>query len=655
MLRRISRSNRPWCSHHRRSKQLAWRRYEGLTETRRWLLLIFLIGWMHAGAYALLVPPWQAPDEPGHYEAACLLSQVKRPLTGDDLSLPLQRDILANLAQHEFWSQVHAPWPTPLPLAFVDDPFLARSGRQACDEPPLYYLIPALICRTGLSIEGRLRLIRLFGALLFGLTGVVAVWGVRGEARQIGKHLEGAGSPALPIYQSTNLPFLPLLLILLPMPAFIAGSANNDALAMLTATAVFAAVLRAQRLGWTWRRGVGLILLLLLALASKKTNSFLLPWLTIIGLALGWHWLRRRAWQPSAVAKIVLGALLVVIILLLPVNTPASWRTIGLPWAARRLDGTAPRPPGAPESPGVIEIDRSRRGVIQAITGQSARALRGQAVQTNAYVRSPDALPASGRLTIRDAAGFSQVEFIADNQWQSVAISRTIALTATRVKIAIAIGSADGAEETGRLLVSHMGLFSRSDADTTTNLFRNGDFSRSARLGEPLVVAPLQDRWQRFAPRMQTGDEPATDLLKTYGLYSLLTFAGFWGNFGWLQRPLPLWVYAVLAAICMVAAAGVFRFLRRSPAEPSGVSRGIVGVWLLAVALVAGQVFLPMLGRPWQPQGRYLFPALLPIAGLLLVGSDAWLDFGRHPRRLVGVLSCEIVFAVYCLAVATAT
>ncbi len=193
---------------------MAWQRFEGLTETRRWLLLIFLIGWMHAGAYALLVPLWQAPDEPGHYEVACLLSQVKRPLTGDDLSLPLQRDILANLAQHEFWTQVHAPRPTPLPLAFADDPFLARSGRQVGDEPPLYYLIPALICRTGLSIEARLRLIRLFGALLFGLTGVVAVWGVRGEGRQIGEHLEGAGSPALPIYQSTNLPFLPFLPLL---------------------------------------------------------------------------------------------------------------------------------------------------------------------------------------------------------------------------------------------------------------------------------------------------------------------------------------------------------------------------------------------------------------------------------------------------------
>ena len=203
MPRRINRSSRPWCRHDRSPKQLAWRRFEGLTETRRWLLLVFLVGWMHAGAYALLVPLWQAPDEPGHYEVACLLSQVKRPLTGDDLSLPLQRDILASLAQHEFWTQVRAPWPAPLPLAFADDPFLARSGRQAGDEPPLYYLIPALICRTGLTIEARLRLIRLFGALLFGLTGVVAAWGLSGEDRQVGEHWKGLARPPP---QSTNLP-----------------------------------------------------------------------------------------------------------------------------------------------------------------------------------------------------------------------------------------------------------------------------------------------------------------------------------------------------------------------------------------------------------------------------------------------------------------
>lgn len=654
MLRRICRRSRPRYRHEGSPNQLAWR-FEGLTATRRWLLLVFLIGSIHASAYALFVPLWQAPDEPGHFEAACLLSQVKRPLTSDDLSLPLQRDILANLAQHQFWTQVHAPQPAPPPLAFADDPFLARSGRQVGDEPPLYYLIPALICRTGLPIEARVRLIRLFGALLFGLTGVAAAWGVTGEGRQIGEHLERTSSPAPPIYQSTNLPFLPLLIILLPMPAFIAGSANNDTLAMLTATALFAAVLRVQRLGWTWRRGVGLILLLMLALASKKTNSFLLPWLAILGLAFGWRWLSRRAWQPRAVTQTVFGTMVVIIVLLLPANTPASWRTTGLPWATRRLDAATPASPDAAGSQVVLEIDRSRRGVIQTITGQPARAVRGQTVLANAWVRSPDDRPTVGRLTVRDSAGFSQVEFLADNQWQSVSISRTVALTTTRVRVAIAVGTIDSKTATGRLLISRTGLFSQTEENTAVDLLRNGDFSQSARLGELLIVAPIQDRWQRFAPRAQIGDEPAIEILRRYGLYSLLTFAGFWGNFGWLQRPLPVWVYAVLVTLCLLAAAGLFRFFRRTSAEPSNISRGIIGVWLLAVALAAGQVFLPMLGRSWQPQGRYFFPALLPIAGLLLVGLDAWLDFGRHPGRLAGLLGFEIVFAVFCLAVATTT
>ncbi len=150
---------------------------------------------------------------------------------------------------------------------------------------------------------------------------------------------------------------------------------------------------------------------------------------------------------------------------------------------------------------------------------------------------------------------------------------------------------------------------------------------------------------------MQTGDEPAIDMLTAYGLYSLLTFAGFWGNFGWLQRPLPVWVYAVLAAICLVAAAGVFRFFASLVSRAIRPSRGIIGVWLLAVALAAGQVFLPMLGRPWQPQGRYLFPALLPIAGLLLVGLDAWLNFAH--RRLADI-GCRLSLP-YLSCVATAT
>ena len=72
-----------------------------------------------------------------------------------------------------------------------------------------------------------------------------------------------------------------LLALLLPMPAFIAGSVNNDGLALLTATLVFAAVLRIQRLGWSWQRGLGLAALLALALAST-TRLTKIPGVTIV-------------------------------------------------------------------------------------------------------------------------------------------------------------------------------------------------------------------------------------------------------------------------------------------------------------------------------------------------------------------------------------
>ena len=35
------------------------------------------------------------------------------------------------------------------------------------------------------------------------------------------------------------------------------------------------------------------------------------------------------------------------------------------------------------------------------------------------------------------------------------------------------------------------------------------------------------------------------------------------------------------------------------------------------------QTWLPMVGQAWQPQGRYLLPALAPVALLFLVGWEA--------------------------------
>lgn len=586
-------------------------------------MLIFCVGLAHAGAFALLVPPWQAPDEPGHVEYACLLGRLGRTPQLADRSSVSQAPIIASLARNDFWTAVRQPKPASLPAVFAADPFLVKSGRQIGDEPPLYYLLPAQICRLNWPLEVRLRLVRLVGAAMFGLTGVVAVWAWRGH-------------PALAA-QGT-----PLVLVLLPMPAFISGSANNDALALLTATAVFAAGLRIQRLGLTWPRAAGAAALLALALASKKTNAFLLPWAAVLAAGAAWQAAGRRLPWPHARLVLAAAALLTLTAALLtPSAAPATWRGRSQPLGQGRLVLADEGPRAVAR---VLDRPLPKEGrIFQSVTGVVVAAAHGAPVQGSVWVRSGDGRPQAGRLTVRDAAAYDETPFVADDRWRRVEVSHTVAMTTTYVKLAVTAGRMDPAQD-GALLVDDAFL-GRPGGD---NWLRNAGFERVARWGELLIVAPLEARWQEFAPRVLAPAAFSTAAVDRYILYTALLFPGFWGNFGWLQRPAPVPVYALLALVCLAAAAGVVKLLRRPGSAP--VTRAVVAAWLLALLLIAVQTLAPMVGRSWQPQGRYLFPALLPITGLLVLGLDAWLQVERHPRRWRGALAVLLLFDVYCLA-----
>ncbi len=598
------------------------------TSPRRWLAVVFLIGLLNASLFALATPLWQAPDEPGHYEYACLLGQLRRPLQGHDRSLPLQQAIIASLDRHDFWPLVREPQPAPLPASFAADRFLLRSASQVGDEPLLPYLAPAGVCLLPLPIEAQVRLIRLWGALLFGLTATATAWGWTGGAQR---------QPGHALVQ-----LHPLVLALLPMPAFIAGSINNDSLAMLTATLVFAATLRIQRLGWSWRRGLGLAALLALALASKKTNLFLLPWLGVLAAAGLWEWLGRRGWSKAR-RLTAFGVSLVATAIVLAWSTPApaSWRTIDQPFAASRMQATLPNGPGW----SVRVTDSSPRRAVRLVNDMHQVApWRGQPLTATALVRSADGEPARGRIALRDTAGLSETTFTAGQQWQPVSVQHTLAITSTYLRLIAAPGWGLSPDETGQLLVADAVVRPPAGSPEIKTLLRNGDFSAGARLGE-LLAAPLGDRWRRFAPPpLAQWEAPARSLL----LRGAVTFAGFWGNYGWLQRPLPVALYALLAIVAAAAGAGLLlgRWRRDAALRP------IVAAWLLAALLIAAQTMAPMVGRDWQPQGRYLFPALLPLAGLLLVGLDRWLQFDAHRRRPIGLALALLAFNLLGLAMA---
>jgi len=128
--------------------------------------------------------------------------------------------------------------------------------------------------------------------------------------------------------------------------------------------------------------------------------------------------------------------------------------------------------------------------------------------------------------------------------------------------------------------------------------------------------------------------QPATaDWLARYGFGGLLvealttTFHSFWGQFGWMAVPMPDSVYRVLGALSVLALIGwAWRVLERPQAH--GARRRAftpaAGLLALLTLLTFGGLIYYNLTFV-QHQGRYLFPALIPIGLGFNLGIDQWL------------------------------
>ncbi len=118
--------------------------------------------------------------------------------------------------------------------------------------------------------------------------------------------------------------------------------------------------------------------------------------------------------------------------------------------------------------------------------------------------------------------------------------------------------------------------------------------------------------------------------------------AGYWGNFGGLNVPMPDLVYAVLSAIAVVAGAGMIVLLVKS------LLRKETGVRVrnraLAICLLwAGGVFVSWSWwamETWSSQGRLVFSALAVWSLLLALGLAALLSrrWGKWAAAACGAL-----------------
>ncbi len=117
-----------------------------------------------------------------------------------------------------------------------------------------------------------------------------------------------------------------------------------------------------------------------------------------------------------------------------------------------------------------------------------------------------------------------------------------------------------------------------------------------------------------------------------------VTFRSFWAQIGWMAVPADESTYVLLGLVSGAAALGLaacaWRAARRRAVPVWGPGLWVSGVTL---GLVAGALVAYNF-RFIQPQGRYLFPALLPLALFFALGISVWTG-----RRLAPWLALPLV------------
>jgi 4-amino-4-deoxy-L-arabinose transferase-like glycosyltransferase len=129
-------------------------------------------------------------------------------------------------------------------------------------------------------------------------------------------------------------------------------------------------------------------------------------------------------------------------------------------------------------------------------------------------------------------------------------------------------------------------------------------------------------------------------------LLGRVQFRSFWGLFGWMTVPAPERVYSLYAAICAIA--GISLVIQSAIAlRRRAVSLDRLAAFgLLGFAGLTQQGYVLMLSQSHNQsvyQGRYLFPAIAPLALAAAVGLTGPLPTGRVAQRVTVSLSLSLL------------
>ncbi|HWQ11742.1 MAG TPA: hypothetical protein VNL77_03025 [Roseiflexaceae bacterium] len=602
-----------------------------------WLAALLLLAFAHGAAYALLVPLWQAPDEPLLFEYAALTAELGRVPDASDRSPALEARILDSLGENDFWRYTIGSPPAHPPRSFAESDALFWMPRQVGGDPPAYFVAAALPLRllAGWRVTDQARLLRLLNVVLLVLLALCAYGAAReleaGAGRNpaaslgLGAAEQERPGPALAVAVTA-------LVALQPMLAATGAAVGNDGLANLLGAALCWVWLRLLGRGATRRRIALALGLLALGLLTKRTLLPYAPFLTVSAVLalLRWGAAGRRQGagdrgqetgdRTTVSSPDVSGLRSRVSALSIQFSALALGVAALMAWGASQFDwGTAWGWYwyGGHQPVARVRLAGAHSAALQVRAGQVAvyplpavagDRLRHGTLRFGARVWSDG--DAVGRLVVLRDGSQHEIRFDAHHVPARVETSASVYGETRSVALALAA-------DRGTLYAADIWAESGDVPLIANRALELPGLREGALLAQALRYLRLQDvAWALAAGQV------GRPLPERWGA---LLFASFWGHFGWMSVSFVLgspWAWA-LGGFCLAGALGLPLALARVP--PGRARRQL---WAL-LGVCAAALLLPLIHAYAMPayqalqQGRYLFPALVPLALLAAAGQRA--------------------------------
>lgn len=122
--------------------------------------------------------------------------------------------------------------------------------------------------------------------------------------------------------------------------------------------------------------------------------------------------------------------------------------------------------------------------------------------------------------------------------------------------------------------------------------------------------------------------------------FTSVSFESWWSSLGWVRYSPPTWWMGIVVVLAVGVVLGVVQRLFRDRDTPM---REVLGLAMMMLAIQIAGVYWAYFRFGDTPQGRHLFPCLVPALVLLWLGVEAWMPMRYRQYAAIGLV---VVFAL---------